>query len=140
MRRDRRAGDMGVDQRAPPVEAERPLERERDPSEVPLEGEDGHQEHRSVEEEQEHAEVGAETPFRPVSPSLRGPPDDAILGAGRCFHGRRHQRSSRRFENRVITNTPATKASTSKTAAAEPCGYWTAFVMYEFTIVPTDWT
>src|SRR5262245_58195082 len=134
----RSAGHGGEEKRPPPDEAQRPLERERDAAVVALERQDRHHDHRAVEEDQEQHEVGAEAPLRPVA-LLRRALDDAVLSARHLERSRRHK-SSRRFEKRVITNTPATSASTSRTAAAAPCGYCTAPTMYELTIVPTDWT
>ena len=124
-----RVEEIRVPQRPPPVEADRPAERERQLTRVALEGEDRHQDHRDVEEEEEQREVRAEAPLRPVPALLHVASDDDVLRAreilGRGCHRLDH-RSSRRFERRVITQTPIISTATSSTADAAPCGYWTA--------------
>src|SRR5262249_45220305 len=100
--------------------------------------ENRHHDQRAVEEDEEEHEVRAEAPPRPVA-LLARTRDHPVLRARRLDRGRGH-RSSRRLEKRVITNTPAISASTSRTAAAAPCGYCTAPTMYDWTIVPTDCT
>src|SRR5712691_7499694 len=85
--------------------------------------------HRDVQEEEEHDEVGGEPELRPVPAVLDLAPNDGVLRTPRGFH-RRHQgldhSSSRRFEKRVITQTPIIRTMTSSTAEAAPCGYWIA--------------
>ena len=122
-------------------EARRPPEREGEVAVRALEGQDRHQDHRRVKEEQEDDEVGAEADLRPVPPVPHLAADDGVLRPRPRLRrdGRKSldQSSSRRFENRVITQTPSIRAATRSTAEAAPCGYWIAPI-FELTIVPTD--
>ena len=76
-----RVEDVRVEERLPPVQADRPAERERQLARVALEGEDRHQDHRDVEEEQEEGEVDGETQLRPVTALLDLAPHDDVLRA-----------------------------------------------------------
>src|SRR5262245_39615426 len=104
------AADRRMDQRPPPDQAQRTLEWKGDDAGVALERQDRHHDHRAVEEDEEEDEVRREAPLPPVA-LLRRPLDDAILRA-RDLERRGGHRSSRRFEKRVITKTPATSART----------------------------
>ena len=124
-----RVEEVRVPERPPPVEADRPAERERQLARVALEGEDRHQDHRDVEEEEEEREVAPRPHFaqsRRCFTSRRTTTScgRATLSGRRCH--RLDHRSSRRFERRVITQTPIISTATSSTADAAPCGYWTA--------------